>query len=354
MEDSRFWEQIKKRNEELSTINEIGRALTSSLDLKEILSIIMQQISFLLHPKNWSLLLVDEDKNELYFEIIVGDNTKKIRNLRLKVGEGIAGWVAEHGTPVLVQDVSKDTRFSPKADKLSQFKTKSIVCVPVVSKDKTIGVIELVNYCDDKEFTQDDLRILSILADYTAIALENARYYELARRLILTDELTGLYNSRYLHQLLNGEGEDELKDLSQVSMIFIDLDYFKNINDKFGHLIGSKTLRELGEVIKGNLNSTQKGIRYGGDEFVIILPKTDKAKAYEIAKRLRSKIKEKRFLTIEGLNIKLTASYGIASIPEDASNYQELIGEADKAMYQVKNTFRDGISLAKTTWASDY
>jgi diguanylate cyclase (GGDEF)-like protein len=354
MEDSRFWEQIKKRNEELSTINEIGRALTSSLDVKEILSIIMQQISFLLQPKNWSLLLVDEDKNELYFEIIVGDFTQKIRNLRLKTGEGIAGWVAQHGTPVLVPDVSKDMRFSPKADKLSQFKTKSIVCVPVISKDKTIGVIELVNYCDDKEFTQDDLRILSILADYTAIALENARYYELARRLILTDELTGLYNSRYLHQLLNGEGEDDLKDLSQVSMIFIDLDYFKNINDKFGHLIGSKTLRELGEVLKGNLSANQKGIRYGGDEFVIILPKTDKARAYEIAKDLRSKIKETRFLTIEGLNIKLTASFGVASIPEDASNYQELIGEADKAMYQVKNTFRDGISLAKTTWASDY
>lgn len=354
MEDSRFWEQIKKRNEELSTINEIGRALTSSLDVKEILSIIMQQISFLLQPKNWSLLLVDEDKSELYFEIIVGDFTQKIRDLRLKIGEGIAGWVAQHSTPVLVQDVSKDPRFSPKADKLSEFKTKSIVCVPVISKDKTIGVIELVNYCDDKEFTQDDLRILSILADYTAIALENARYYELARRLILTDELTGLYNSRYLHQLLNGEGEDELRDLSQVSMIFIDLDYFKNINDKFGHLIGSKTLRELGEVIKGSLNNTQQGIRYGGDEFVIILPKTDKAQAYEIAKHLRSKIKETRFLTIEGLNIKLTASFGVASIPEDASNYQELIGEADKAMYQVKNTFRDGISLAKTTWASDY
>jgi len=123
---------------------------------------------------------------------------------------------------------------------------------------------------------------------------------------------------------------------------------------KFGHLIGSRTLRELGEVIKSNLTDKQKGIRYGGDEFVIILPKTDKARAYDIAKRLRSKIKETRFLTIEGLNIKLTASFGVASIPEDASNYQELIGEADKAMYQVKNTFRDGISLAKTTWASDY
>src|SRR5512136_671865 len=102
MEDTHFWEQIKKRNEELSTINEIGRALTSSLDVKEILSIIMQQISFLLQRKNWSLLLVDEEKHELYFEIIVGDFTEKLHDLRLKIGEGIAGWVAEHGASVLV------------------------------------------------------------------------------------------------------------------------------------------------------------------------------------------------------------------------------------------------------------
>ncbi len=354
MEDKSFWEQIQKRNEELSTINEIGRALTSSLDVREILSIIMQQISFLLQPKNWSLLLVDDVKGDLYFEIVVGDNADKIKNLRLKMGEGIAGWVAENGKPVLVSDVYKDPRFSPKADRASNFKTKSIVCVPVVSRDRAIGVIELVNYCDDKEFTEDDLRILSILADYTAIALENARYYDMARRLILTDELTGLYNSRYLHQLLNGEGEDEMKDLSQVSMIFVDLDYFKNINDKYGHLIGSKTLRELGGLLKGTLKGKEKGIRYGGDEFVIILPKSDKSQAYEIAKKIRTRIKKTRFLIAEGLNIKLTASFGVASIPEDASNYQELIGEADKAMYQVKNTFRDGISLAKTTWVSGF
>jgi len=354
MEDKRFWDQVKKRKEELSTINEIGRALTSSLNVKEILSVIMQQIRVLLHPKNWSLLLVDEAKGDLYFEIVVGENAQKIKDMRLKMGEGIAGWVAEHRKPLLVSDVYKDPRFSPKADQASNFRTKSIVCVPVVSRDRNIGVIELVNYCDDKDFTEDDLRILSILADYTAIALENARYYDMAKRLILTDELTGLYNSRYLNQLLNGEGEDDLKDLSQVSMIFIDLDYFKNINDKYGHLIGSRTLRELGELLRDTLVTNEKGIRYGGDEFVIILPKTDKAQAYEEAKRIRARIKETRFLTNDGLNIKLTASLGVASIPEDASNYQELIGEADKAMYQVKNTFRDGISLAKTTWVSDF
>ena len=344
-------------NKEFSSINEIVTALTSSLDYKEILSIIMQQISVLLHPQNWSLLLIDEKTNELFFEIAVGEKADKIKDLRLKIGEGIAGWVAEHGEPLLVPDVSKDPRFSPKADNMSNFETKSIICVPVNSKGKTLGVIELINYCDvEEQYEEDDLRVLSILADYTAIALENARYYDMAKRLILTDELTGLYNSRFLNQLLDGQGvEDEnIRNIRQVAMIFIDIDYFKNVNDKYGHLVGSRTLKEFGSLLHKCAREHDVGIRYGGDEFVILLPNTEKSEAYEFAKKIRNKIKKTYFLKSEGLNIKLTASFGVAAIPEDASSYAELIGEADKAMYQVKNAFRDGISLAKTTWVSDY
>ena len=274
MKEKDFWGEIHQRNEELSTINEIGRALTSSLDIKEILSIIMQQVKVLLNPGNWSLLLVDEETDELYFEIVVGERSDKIKDIRLKMGEGIAGWVAQNAQPLIVPDVSADPRFTPKVDEVSDFETKAIVCVPVISKGKTLGVIELINYDDDNNdpFGEDDMRILSILADYIAIALDNARYYNIARKLILTDELTGLYNSRFIHQLLNGEGHDEIKNLSLVSMIFIDLDYFKNINDKYGHLIGSKTIKEFGELLNGLLREGDIGIRYGGDEFVILLP----------------------------------------------------------------------------------
>lgn len=353
MKESQKLTDVRTNQDELLTINEIGRALTSSLDAKEILSIIMRQISVLLQPENWSLLLIDEETNEMYFEIIVGENTDKIKDLRLKVGEGIAGWVAKNGEPLLVSDVSKDSRFSSKADNKSKFTTKSIICVPVESKGRILGVIELINYYDDKAFEEKDLTKLSILADYAAIALENARSYNIAKKLILTDELTGLYNSRFLLQLLDGKDE-VLNNLSQVSMIFIDIDYFKSINDKHGHLIGSRTLKEFGEHLTKNIDEDTIAIRYGGDEFVILIPNVEKSIAYELAKKIRSKLKKERFLKEEGINLKVTASFGIASIPEDASNYQELIGEADKAMYRVKNTFRDGIALAKTTWVSDY
>jgi diguanylate cyclase (GGDEF)-like protein len=343
--------------EDFSSISKILEALTSTLDFKEILSIIMHQVSILLRPKNWSLLLVDEETNELYFEIVVGERAEKIKNIRLKMGEGVAGWVAEHGEPLLIPDVEKDNRFTPKVDEVSNFQTKSIICVPVTSKGRTLGVIELINYYeDDRSFTENDLGILTTFANYTAIALENALYYDMARKLILTDELTGLKNSRFLLHLLDGQGVDmeDIQGINQIAMIFIDLDYFKNVNDKHGHLIGSRTLKEFGKLLSENIRKQDIGIRYGGDEFVILLPNTEKSEAYEIAKKLRNIIKKAYFLTDEGLNIRLTASFGVASIPEDASNYAELISEADKAMYQVKNTFRDGISLAKTTWVSDY
>ena len=346
---------IEDAIEHTSPIKEIVKALTSSLDFKEILSIIMEQISILLHPKNWSLLLVDEEKGELYFEIVIGEKADKIKNLRLKIGEGIAGWVALHGKPLLVPNVNDDPRFSPRVDQLTNFKTKSIICVPIKSKGKVLGVIELINHDKSPEpFLEEDLKTLSTMADYAAIALENARYYEMAKRLIFTDDLTGLYNSRFLLQLLDGKQDESLKGADAVAMIFIDLDYFKNINDKYGHLIGSKTLKEFGEFLIENMREGDIGIRYGGDEFVIILPKTDKITAYDVAKELRNKIKKVYFLINEGLNVKLTASLGVASIPEDASNYEELVGEADKAMYQVKNSIRDGVALAKSSWLSDY
>jgi GAF domain-containing protein len=130
---------------QLATFSEVGKTLTSTLNLSEILNTVMKQISELIQPKNWSLMLVDEDKKELYFEIAVGDGAEKIKGMRFKIGEGIAGWVSKEGKSLLVPDVNKEPRFSRKADQRSEFKTKSIVCVPLMTKGKCHGVIELIN-----------------------------------------------------------------------------------------------------------------------------------------------------------------------------------------------------------------
>ncbi len=335
-----------QRHFQLAVFNEIGKALASSLDLKEILNIVMTKISELLKPKNWSLLLLDEDTGELRFEIVVGDGAEKIKNLRLKLGEGVAGWVAKERTPLLVPNVSKDPRFSKKADEASSFVTKSIICVPLVNRDKCLGVIELINKVEDESFGDEDLLVLTTLADYTAIAIGNAIFFNKIHELTITDDLTKLYNSRFMQSRLEYEIERARRFHHPLSMIFLDLDYFKEVNDTHGHLAGSKLLVEAAALIVRTIRTVDMACRYGGDEFLILMPDTSKANATVAAKKLCAALKSAVFLKEERLNLHLTGSFGVASFPEDASGKDELIHRADNAMYTVKNGTRDGVAAA--------
>ncbi|CAG0932441.1 partial L-methionine (R)-S-oxide reductase, partial [Planctomycetaceae bacterium] len=204
-QDSR---ELELKKFQFATFTEIGKALTSTLDLKEVLNMVMEKISALLRPKNWSLLLLDEETNQLRFEIVVGAGSEKIKDLRLNIGEGVAGWVAREMKPVLVPDVSRDPRFSKKADEASHFTTQSIICVPLTTRGKCLGVIELINKVEDGGgFSEDDLLTLTTLADFTAIAIENAIFMRKVHELTITDDLTKLYNSRFLHNRLDYEVE---------------------------------------------------------------------------------------------------------------------------------------------------
>lgn len=338
--------RANQRHSQLAVFNEIGKALASSLDLKEILNIVMTKISELLKPKNWSLLLLDEDTEELRFEIVVGDGAEKIKNLRLKLGEGVAGWVAKERAPLLVPDVSKDPRFSKKADEASSFVTKSIICVPLVNRGKCLGVIELINKVEAKRFGDEDLLVLTTLADYTAIAIGNAIFFNRIHELTITDDLTKLYNSRFMQSRLEYEIERARRFNHPLSMIFLDLDYFKEVNDSHGHLAGSKLLAEVAALIVRTIRNVDMACRYGGDEFLILMPDTPKANATVAAKKLCAALKATAFLKEELLNLHLTGSFGVASFPDDASGKDELIHKADNAMYAIKNSTRDGVAAA--------
>lgn len=336
---------LKRRNEELQTLVEIGKALTSSLDLQEILNVIMEKVSLLLKPSTWSLLLVDEETGELTFEIAVSPASANLKGMRLGKGEGIAGWVVTHGEPLLIADVRKEARFSPRVDDAIAFTTHSVICVPVKSKNRILGVVEVINGLDDGSFVEADLKMLSIFADYAAIAIENAGYFRKFHEIAITDELTGLYNSRHLHELLDYEVERARRYGADLSLVFIDLDHFKRVNDNYGHLVGSRMLTEIGQLIRKHIRKVDMAARYGGDEFVIILPNTPKAGAYSMACKLRERIKGYDFLTDDGRHLAITASFGIAAFPEDAKTKLDLIQLADKAMYEVKESSRDAIKL---------
>ena len=331
---------------ELIVFHELGKALTSSLQLDQVLRTIMEKINEVLRPDTWSLLLMDAQKQELYFQIATGEGAEALKDVRIKVGQGLAGWVAETGQAVVVPDTSKDSRFSGKLDERTNVATRSVVAVPVRFRDQCLGVIELINCIGPDGFSDRDLALLEVLADYAAIAIENARHVQRIHELTITDDCTSLYNARHLNFMLDTEIYRSHRYAFEFSLIFLDLDHFKNINDTYGHLVGSKLLAEIGEAIKINCRLIDLAFRYGGDEFVVLLPQTSKENALGVARRLHKLIRETVWLKDAGLNVHISASIGVAAYPSDSRSKSELLHLADEAMYLVKNTTRDRVAAA--------
>jgi len=336
----------KRQSQELNIFHDVAKALTSSLDLDSILQTIMEKMAEYFRPDTWSLLMVDEEHNELYFAIAVGDAAEALKDVRLKVGEGIAGWVAKNGEQLIVPDVYTDPRFAKRIDQVTQWETRSIICVPLNSKHRVLGVIQLVNV-DMKGFGDQEIFFLQALCDYAAIAIENSRAVEKIQELTITDDCTGLYNARHLYKTLETEVYRSSRFGYEFSVLFIDLDHFKQVNDTHGHLIGSKLLAEIGSLVKAQLRLIDYAFRYGGDEFVVLLPQTGKDQALYVAKRLRDALRASQFCKEEGLNLNVRASIGLATYPHDAKSPHDVIRQADEMMYLVKNTTRDNIGIAQ-------
>jgi diguanylate cyclase (GGDEF)-like protein len=338
--------QLTRQNQELHIFHDVAKALTSSLDLDSILKTIMEKMAEYFQPDTWSLLMVDEQKDELYFAIAVGDASEALKNERLKVGEGIAGWVAKHGEAVISNDVDHDPRFAKRIDEVTNWQTRSVIAVPLRSRLRVLGVIQLVNV-DRAQFNDQEIFFLHALCDYAAIAIENARWVEKIQELTITDDCTGLYNARHLYKTLETEVYRSSRFGYEFSLLFIDLDHFKQVNDTHGHLVGSKLLAEIGYLVKAQLRLIDFAFRYGGDEFVVLLPQTGKDQALVVAKRLRDAMRASSFCRDEGLNLNIRASIGLATYPHDARDAHDIIRQADEMMYLVKNTTRDNIGIAQ-------
>ena len=338
--------ETARQTQELHIFHDVAKALTSSLDLDSILQTILEKMAEYFQPDTWSLLMVDEQKAELYFAIAVGQASEALKNVRLKVGEGIAGHVAKFGEKLVVPDVRADQRFARRIDEITQLETQSIICMPLRSKLRVLGVIQLVNV-DLAHFTHEEEFFLQALCDYASIAIENARAVEKIQELTITDDCTGLYNARHLYKTLEQEVYRSARFGYEFSVLFIDLDHFKQVNDTHGHLIGSKLLAEIGYLIKAQLRLIDFAFRYGGDEFVVLLPQTSKDSALVVARRLRDSLRVSCFCKEEGLNLNVRASMGLATYPHDAKSPHDIIRQADEMMYMVKNTSRDSIAVAQ-------
>ena len=254
--------------------------------------------------------------------------------------------MAQTGEVVVVPDTSKDSRFfcaggrkNENGDALDRRRAGAIPR-PVPRRDRA----DQLHWA--RRIQPRDLALLEALADYAAIAIENARHVQRIHELTITDDCTSLYNARHLNFMLDTEIYRSHRYAFEFSLIFIDLDHFKKVNDTHGHLMGSKLLSEIGEAIKEKCRLIDLAFRYGGDEFVVLLPQTSKENAMGVARRLHKLIRETVWLKESGINAHITASVGVASYPTDSRTKAELLHLADEAMYLVKNTTRDKVAAA--------
>ena len=334
-----------KQMDHLRVFHEVARALTQTLELEEILLIIMQKMAQFFGPERWSMLMVDEKAQQLYYAIAVGENAETLKGLRVPLGEGVAGWVASTGNPLVVPDVKMDPQWLAFSRAHPELNIQSIACVPVRSGEKTLGVIQLLNSKLDL-LSEYSISFLRILCDYAAIAIQNARSVELIHELTITDDCTGLFNARHLYTLLDEQVAISAQSREhQFSLLFVDLDHFKQVNDTHGHLVGSRLLSEVGGLMKRVLGPQNACFRYGGDEFVALLPGLGKQAALDATMRLWEALRDERFLTAQGLSLALAGSFGLATFPEDGNSVQAIIRAADTMMYNAKTT-RDNVSVA--------
>ena len=254
----------------------------------------------------------------------------------------VASHVVEHAEWYVTSDVRADAR-------LGSEHALAVLAVPLCARHATVGALVGVDTgvsTENPAISHEFRRALDTLLESAGAALDNALALQRLEALSVTDDLTRLHNARYLNMALRRETRLANRKGHPVSLLFIDLDGFKSINDKHGHLAGSRALVETATVVRGCARETDIVARFGGDEFALILPDTGSPGALALAERVRERIAQHRFLAGDGLDIHLPASIGVATLPEVAATPDELVQAADAAMYRVKDSGRNGVEVA--------
>ena len=329
------------------------RALRSRLDRREALVDIVRAVSASLEPVKIAELLVERAATWVpapCWAVVSSDMSGQLavlaeRGLTPEMGAAvyaIAGWVMQRGEEFVTADLRHDTRVRDGS-------VATVVAFPLSCRGRHVGAIVGL---DQQASTRDPrlapsvLRSVRVLLEPASVALDSALLLQRAEALSVTDDLTHLYNFRYLNQVLRRETKRASRSGRPLSLLFIDLDGFKSINDAHGHLFGSRALVEAAAVIRGSARETDVVARFGGDEFALVLPDTGGDGAYSVGERIRERIAAHSFLAVDGLDIHLTASVGVATLPDAAASAEELMQAADKAMYLVKESGKNGIQIA--------
>ncbi|MCK4241730.1 MAG: sensor domain-containing diguanylate cyclase [Candidatus Atribacteria bacterium] len=334
----------QRLTKELSALRLIISEINSTLDLDRVLDLIIHKGIQIVKAERGSVMLFDHKKEELYIKSSVRLSKKTVSAVRIKPGEGIAGWVFKEDKPLLIKEGAKDPRF--KSFEAIKEELKSIISVPLKVRDQVIGVINVDNKRKGDFFNKDDLRLLSTFANQAAIAIQNAKLHQEIKQLAITDELTGLYNFRYIKDRLEEEVKRAQRFKHPLALIMADIDHFKEFNDAYGHLEGNKALQNIAGILQLNVREVDIVGRFGGEEFIIILPEANKKEAHKIAERIRIKVEDYNFINKKSHpNEKVTLSLGITSCFQENITPQGLVQKVDQALYLAKGKGRNRVEV---------
>jgi diguanylate cyclase (GGDEF)-like protein len=331
-----FQRVLRSLVERRSALLDIVRAVNTTLEPEKIADLIVQRSATWVPAPCWALVAAD-DAAQLS---VLAD-----RGLEPDMGPAvfaIANWVMERGEEFVSGDLRQDTRVTDQA-------VASVIAFPLSCRGRMVGALiglDPMPSTREPRLAPVVLRAVRVLLEPAAVALDNAMQLKRAEALSVTDDLTKLYNTRYLNSVLRRETKRASRSGRPLSLLFLDLDGFKGVNDRHGHLCGSRALVEAAAVIRGSARETDVVSRFGGDEFALILPDTGSEGAFAVGERIRERIAAHEFLAGDGLKIHLTASVGVATLPDAAASADELVQAADQAMYRVKASGKNGIQIA--------
>ena len=340
------------------------------VDLKEMLTSILERANEFVPSESGSIFIddpvLDESRNKpgkLYFVACYGKGSKKLAGAHISADTGIVGNSYRNGQPYISKHTEKDPLFSDHIDKKTKFNTKSIICIPIKIRGVTVGVLELINRVGCVSYSDKDLDLLKIFAGYTSTLIQNSLDAKRFADMAINDSLTGLFNDRYFYLRLSEEIAKARRSGKDISLIFMDLDRFKEVNDTHGHLAGSQLLREVGSLLAiFSEHNDCTPVRYGGDEFTVILPGRGTDKTRLLAEKLRKTIEGFVFLKkrvskeIPALKIKniITISMGVASLKKNVKQKlsmnhtrDAIIKAADQAMYESKQSGKNTVTVCQ-------